>query len=42
MDTITAGNHVMLTKYSAPHAVVVPIHWYERATAALAATESGE
>jgi antitoxin (DNA-binding transcriptional repressor) of toxin-antitoxin stability system len=35
MDAITAGNHVGITKYKTPHAVVVPAGWYERAVRAL-------
>jgi antitoxin (DNA-binding transcriptional repressor) of toxin-antitoxin stability system len=35
MDEITAGNHVGITKYNVPHAVVVPARWYERAVQAL-------
>lgn len=39
---IHASEHIQITHYERPAAVMVPTDWYERAAAALAATDPHE
>jgi prevent-host-death family protein len=40
-DDVLRGEHVELTRYGRPVAMLVPMEWYERAKAALAREEQG-
>ena len=38
LDEVARGAHVTILRYDTPAAVVVPVEWHEKATAALEAT----
>lgn len=42
LNATLAGNHVQITRWNQPEAVVVPADWYDRAIRALADAEQGE